>query len=35
LLETVGVKKIVSFFPNIWLFWGAVGACYQTGVFAF
>ena len=22
LLETVGVKKIVSFFPNIWLFWG-------------
>jgi len=34
LLERDAVKKIVSFFLNIWLFLEAVGTCYQTGVFA-
>jgi len=28
------LKKIVCFFLNIWLFWEAVGTCYQTGVCA-
>jgi len=34
-LEAVGVKKLLGFFFYVWLFLGAVGTCYQTGVLAF